>query len=44
MKLDLLDLLGHIDPGGWEFAQFAMLVSQFSRILTKLVAPTPEVN
>jgi hypothetical protein len=44
MELDLLDLLGYVDPGDWEFAQFAMLVSLFSRILTKLVAPTYAVN
>jgi hypothetical protein len=44
MELDLLDLLSYVDPGGWEFAQFAVPVSQFSRILTKFVATTQAVN
>jgi hypothetical protein len=44
MEIDILDLLGYVDPGDWEFAQFAMLVSPFSRILTKFVAPTQAVN
>jgi hypothetical protein len=42
MELDLLDLLGSVDPGDWEFAQFAMLVSPFSRILTKVASLTQE--
>jgi hypothetical protein len=44
MELDLLDLLGYVDPGGWEFAQLVILVSPFSRILTKFASPTQAVN
>jgi hypothetical protein len=44
MELDLLDLLSYVDPGDWEFAQFAILVSPFSRILTQFVAPAQAVN